>query len=114
MCIRDRDGMKDALSQIIELRKMTSSMYVLDKSSTYNTEFFNALELRNMLDLAVVIAKTALERKESRGAHFRTDYPERDDNNWLKHTIAYLKGETVEITYKPVRITRWKPEPRVY
>ncbi|AEE95029.1 succinate dehydrogenase or fumarate reductase,flavoprotein subunit [Acidianus hospitalis W1] len=111
---RDEDGMKDALSQIIELRKMTSSMYVLDKSTTYNTEFFNALELRNMLDLAIVIARTALERKESRGAHYRTDYPERDDKNWLKHTIAYLKGETVEITYKPVRVTRWKPEPRVY
>lgn len=111
---RDEDGLKDAISQIKQLRDMTRNMYVTDKSKTYNTEFFNALELRNMLDLALVIAQTAENRKESRGAHYRTDYPERDDQNWLKHTIAYLKGNTVEITYKPVKITRWKPEARVY
>ncbi|AWR96679.1 succinate dehydrogenase flavoprotein subunit [Acidianus sulfidivorans JP7] len=111
---RDEDHLKDAISKINQLREMSKNMYVTDKSSTYNTEFFNALELRNMLDLAIVIAQSALNRKESRGAHFRTDYPERDDTNWLKHTITYLKGNTVEITYKPVRITRWKPEPRVY
>lgn len=111
---RDGNGLKDAISQILQLRNMTRNMYVTDKSKTYNTEFFNALELRNMLDLALVIAKTAENRTESRGAHYRTDYPERDDQNWLKHTIAYLKGNTVEITYKPVKITRWKPEVRVY
>ncbi|MFP3170832.1 MAG: fumarate reductase/succinate dehydrogenase flavoprotein subunit, partial [Sulfolobaceae archaeon] len=68
----------------------------------------------NMLDLALVVASTALNRKESRGAHYRLDYPKRDDENWLKHTIAYLRGNTVEITYKPVKITKWKPEERVY
>ncbi|ARM75159.1 succinate dehydrogenase flavoprotein subunit [Acidianus manzaensis] len=111
---RDEDHLKDAISQINQLREMSKTMYVTDKSKTYNTEFFNALELRNMLDLAIVIAQSALNRKESRGAHFRTDYPQRDDDNWLKHTISYLKGNTVEITYKPVRMTKWKPEPRVY
>ncbi|MEM3306359.1 MAG: succinate dehydrogenase flavoprotein subunit, partial [Saccharolobus sp.] len=111
---RDEGGLLNALSEINKLRNMTSNMYVTDKSKVYNTEFFNALEMRNMIDLAIVITKSALERKESRGAHYRTDYPERDDNNWLKHTLAYLRGNTVEISYKPVRMTRWKPEARVY
>ncbi|MEM0199903.1 MAG: succinate dehydrogenase flavoprotein subunit [Saccharolobus sp.] len=111
---RDEGGLLNALSEINKLRNMTSNMYVTDKSKVYNTEFFNALEMRNMIDLAIVITKSALERKESRGAHYRTDYPERDDNNWLKHTLAYLRGNTVEIAYKPVRMTRWKPEARVY
>ncbi|ADB85959.1 succinate dehydrogenase flavoprotein subunit [Saccharolobus islandicus] len=111
---RDEGGLLNAMSEINKLRGMISNMYVTDKSKVYNTEFFNALELRNMLDLALTITKSALERKESRGAHYRTDYPDRDDNNWLKHTIAYLRGNTVEVTFKPVKITRWKPEPRVY
>ncbi len=111
---RDENGMKTGLSEIIKLREMAKNMYVTDKSKTYNTEFFNALELRNMLDLALVIANAAINRKESRGAHYRTDYPERDDKNWLKHTIAYMRGNTVEITYKPVKITKWQPEARVY
>ena len=111
---RDEDGLKTAISEILKLREEAKNTYVLDKSKVYNTEFYNALELKNMLDLALVIATTALNRKESRGAHYRLDYPKRDDNNWLKHTLAYLKGNTVEITYKPVKMTKWKPEERVY
>lgn len=111
---RDEGTLLNALSEINKLRDKTQSMYVTDKSNVYNTEFFNALELRNMLDLALVITKAALERRESRGAHYRVDYSERDDDHWLKHTLAYLRGNTVEIGYKPVKITRWKPEPRVY
>ncbi|MEM4373338.1 MAG: succinate dehydrogenase flavoprotein subunit, partial [Metallosphaera sp.] len=111
---RNEDLLKTALSEVEKLRAQVKSMYVTDKSKTYNTEFFNALELRNMMDLAVVIAKSALTRTESRGAHYRTDYPERDDRNWLKHTLAYLKGNQVEIGFKPVTMTRWQPEARVY
>lgn len=111
---RDENGLKTAISEIFKLREEAKNTYVLDKSKVYNTEFYNALELKNMLDLALVIATTALNRKESRGAHYRLDYPKRDDINWLKHTLAYLKGNTVEITYKPVRMTKWKPEERVY
>jgi len=111
---RDEEGLKEAISKLRELRSGVSKMYVRDRSKVYNTEFFNALELRNMMDLAVVISRAALDRKESRGAHYRNDYPKRDDVNWLKHTLAYLRGENVEIAYKPVRITRWKPEERVY
>mgnify|MGYP001772481511 FL=1 len=111
---RDENGLKTALSEIMKLREEAKKVYVLDKSKVYNTEFYNALELKNMLDLALVIAQSALNRKESRGAHYRLDYPERDDQNWLKHTIAYLRGNTVEIGYKPVKMTKWKPEARVY
>jgi succinate dehydrogenase / fumarate reductase flavoprotein subunit len=111
---RDENGLKTAISEIFKLREEAKNTYVLDKSKVYNTEFYNALELKNMLDLALVIATTALNRKESRGDHYRLDYPKRDDTNWLKHTLAYLKGNTVEITYKPVRMTKWKPEERVY
>ncbi|AWR98852.1 succinate dehydrogenase flavoprotein subunit [Metallosphaera hakonensis] len=111
---RNEDLLKSGLSEVEKMRTQVKEMYVTDKSKVYNTEFFNALELRNMMDLAVVISKAALVRTESRGAHFRTDYPERDDKNWLKHTIAYLKGNQVEIGYKPVTLTRWQPEARVY
>ena len=111
---RDENGLKTALSEVIKLREEAKKVYVSDKSKVYNTEFYNVLELKNMLDLALVIASAALNRKESRGAHYRLDYPERDDQNWLKHTIAYLRGNSVEITYKPVKITKWKPEARVY
>jgi succinate dehydrogenase / fumarate reductase flavoprotein subunit len=74
-----------------------------------------AWELGNLLDLAAIIAKGALVRKESRGAHARDDYKERDDENWLKHTMAWLdnNGE-VTLKYKPVTITKYKPKPRVY
>ncbi len=111
---REERGMADAVKQVKELREQTSKMYVNDKSKVYNTEFFNALELRNMMDLAIVISSSALNRRESRGAHYRLDYTQRDDENWLKHTISYLRGNTVEISYKPVKMTKWKPEPRVY
>jgi succinate dehydrogenase / fumarate reductase flavoprotein subunit len=111
---REENGMIEAVKEVKELRQQTSKMYVNDKSKTYNTEFFNALELRNMMDLAIVISSAALNRKESRGAHYRLDYTQRDDENWLKHTISYLRGNTVEIVYKPVKMTKWKPELRVY
>ncbi|AAT43580.1 succinate dehydrogenase flavoprotein subunit [Picrophilus oshimae] len=111
---RDEKKLSKAVSDIKSLRKRAESLYVTDKSNNYNTEFFNALELRNMLDVAYVIAESALNRKESRGAHYRTDFPDRNDDSWLKHTISYLSNEDVRIDYKPVKMTRWKPEVRVY
>jgi succinate dehydrogenase / fumarate reductase flavoprotein subunit len=111
---RDEQNLKSALIEIAKLREEFKKVYVEDKSRYYNTEFFNYLELRNMLDLAVVVTATALNRTETRGAQIREDYPERDDKNWLKHTIAYFKGGEVQITYKPVTITKWKPEVRTY
>ena len=68
-----------------------------------------------MLDLALVTAKSALARQESRGAHAREDYTERDDANWLKHTIAFLNSDgSITLKYKPVTVTKYKPQKRVY
>jgi succinate dehydrogenase / fumarate reductase flavoprotein subunit len=73
-----------------------------------------AIELGCLLDLAEVTAESALARRESRGAHSREDYPDRDDENWLKHTLAYRASDGVELKYKPVTITRFEPKPRTY
>ncbi len=111
---RDEKKLEEAVRKISDLRKRSVNMYVTDKSSNYNTEVFNAFETRNMLDVAFAISSAALNRKETRGAHYRDDYPKRDDDNWMKHTLAYLGDSEIKMSYKPVNFTRWKPEPRVY
>jgi succinate dehydrogenase / fumarate reductase flavoprotein subunit len=72
------------------------------------------IELGNLLDLSLLTAASALNRTESRGAHSREDYAERDDDNWLKHTLAYLEGDEVRIDHKAVDISIWEPKPRTY
>jgi len=74
----------------------------------------HALELDFMIDVAEAIIVSALARKESRGAHYRLDYPERDDANWLKHTLAVMGPDGPVLSYIPVTITRWKPVERKY
>jgi succinate dehydrogenase / fumarate reductase flavoprotein subunit len=85
-----------------------------DKGATFNTELLEAIELGYLLDLAELTAESALARQESRGAHSREDFPERDDENWLKHSLAYRTDKGVELKYKPVSITRFEPKPRTY
>ncbi len=87
-------------------------MEIVDKGRNFNYELMEAIELRHQLDLAEVILLSALYRKESRGAHFREDFPARDDKNYLKHTLVFREGP--EVRYKPVAITRFQPEARVY
>ncbi len=87
---------------------------VSDTGKVFNTELLNAWELGNLLDIAEVVAASALNRKESRGGHSREDYPERDDVNWLKHTLIKNKNGKLEISYKPVVITKHQPKKRVY
>jgi succinate dehydrogenase / fumarate reductase flavoprotein subunit len=111
---RNKEGMERALEKIKELKERFKDIEIKDKSKVYNTEFINALELENMLMVSEVVALSALERKESRGAHARTDFPKRDDKNFLKHTIATKDGEKIKISYIPVKITRWKPVERKY
>jgi len=111
---RTEDGMKEALEKIRELKKRFANVIVGDTGKVFNTELLNAWELGNLLDIAEVVAMSALNRKESRGGHSRIDYPERDDENWLKHTLITKKGDELEISYKPVSITKYKPKPRVY
>ncbi len=111
---RNADGMKHAAVVIGELREKHGDMRLQDTNSRFNTELLEVLELQNLLDLALVTAESALNREESRGAHSREDFPDRDDEKWLKHTLAGLDGGTVSISYKEVDSTRFEPKPRVY
>jgi succinate dehydrogenase / fumarate reductase flavoprotein subunit len=106
--------MKAALESIHELQERYQRVSLQDKGRCFNTELLEAIELGYLLDLAQVTAASALARQESRGAHSREDYPERDDDGWLKHTLAYKTEGGVELRYKPVSITRFEPKPRTY
>jgi succinate dehydrogenase / fumarate reductase flavoprotein subunit len=112
---RDEAGLRMALEKIAELRLRYERVAVGDKGGVFNQALEFVLELEYMLDCAETIARDALERRESRGAHARTDYPERNDAEWLKHTLlTYRAGAEPEISYLPVTITRWPPEVRTY
>ncbi|MBX8631135.1 MAG: succinate dehydrogenase/fumarate reductase flavoprotein subunit [Thermoplasmata archaeon] len=111
---RRTDSLQKALATVKELQRKYSDIYVSDKGRVFNTNLRDALQVENLLDLAEVVIEGALRRKESRGAHAMEEYPERDDANWLKHTIAFKEDDGVKIEYIPVKITRWKPEKRVY
>ena len=111
---RDRRGMEEALARVRELRERFTRVAVPDKGKTFNTNLIFTLELGFMLDCAEAIALSALERKESRGAHTRTDMPERDDENWLKHITVTSGPDGPGIDHIPVTITQWEPQIRSY
>jgi succinate dehydrogenase / fumarate reductase flavoprotein subunit len=85
-----------------------------DKGEQFNTDVLEAIELGNLLETAYIVTACAENRKESRGGHAREDFPDRDDVNFLQHTMAYHDGDKVRIDYKPVTITKYKPKARVY
>ena len=111
---RDEGGMTEALHTIHDLRRRYGRVPVEDKGRVFNTDLVFALELDMMLDCAETIVVSALERKESRGAQYRTDYPQRDDVNWLKHILVTSAEGGPQLSYQPVVITRWPPEERKY
>ena len=111
---RDGDGLSSQIEIIRSLKKRFGSVRLGDRSSCFNTELQELLELGHMLDYSEVIAIGAEARKESRGAHYRTDYPERDDQQWLKHTIVYRERNETAATFKPVIIKGFSPERRDY
>ena len=111
---RDEEKMEKTCKVLRTLRERFKDIIIEDRGSTFNTEVMNALELDFMLDVAEAVANSALIRRESRGSHTRTDFPKRDDENFLKHTLAYRTPDGPKIEYLPVTITRWQPEERKY
>jgi len=111
---RTAEGMRQAVETVRELKERYRHVRVSDTGRIFNTELLEAWELGGLLDLAEVTAVSALARTESRGAHAREDFPKRDDTQWLKHTLAHAKNGQVQLTYKPVTITKYQPKERVY
>ncbi len=111
---RKEEELKTLLEELKVLKDRYKEVAISDKSNTFNTDLLDAIELGHMFTLAEVIASCALQRTESRGAHCREDYPKRDDENWLKHTFAFQSDKGIQFKYKPVKITRFKPEERKY
>ncbi len=111
---RDADRLKVCIETIQNLRQRYKKGKVTDKGKVFNTEIYEIIELGNMLGMAEVIATAALARNESRGGHHRTDFPKRDDQNFLKHSLVYPTDDGVEIKYKPVVITKHQPAERTY
>jgi succinate dehydrogenase / fumarate reductase flavoprotein subunit len=100
---------------IRDLKARFENVGISDRSRRFNTEITELIELKYMLDFSEVIAVSALAREESRGAHSRNDYPKRDDNQWLRHTLAFREADgSLRLDYKPVVITRFQPEERKY
>ncbi|MEM8856698.1 MAG: succinate dehydrogenase flavoprotein subunit [Chloroflexota bacterium] len=113
---RIQENMDKAVVEMADLKqKFVEEMSIDDKGTLFNTDILEAWELGCLLDLAEVTSISAAARKESRGGHARDDFPERDDENWLAHTMCYLQDDgSLKLDYKPVVIGRYEPKPRVY
>jgi succinate dehydrogenase / fumarate reductase flavoprotein subunit len=111
---REESELRSSLKEVKQLRTRFKNIKVEDKGRAYNTDFQSALQLDFTLELAEVTIVCALAREESRGAHARRDFPKRDDQNWLKHTLAYESKDGPRLEYVPVKITKWQPVARTY
>jgi succinate dehydrogenase / fumarate reductase flavoprotein subunit len=114
---RNEAHLQKAVGELLEIRKaFDENVYVMDKSKTFNTDLVNTMETDFLIDAAMCVANGALARKESRGAQARTDYPERDDENWMVHTLAWRQdGANPKLDYsRKVTITKWQPQVRTY
>jgi succinate dehydrogenase / fumarate reductase, flavoprotein subunit len=111
---RDAEGLDTALETVRRLKEEAQGVYVDDHGTVFNQDVLGALELGYMLDNAEATCIGAIERKESRGAQYRTDYPERNDDEWLKHIDLARNGAEPEISYSEVTMTQWEPQERTY
>jgi fumarate reductase flavoprotein subunit len=111
---RTETSLRDTVNKLGELRDQFKRVKLDDHSLSFNTELTAALELENAIDISEALACAALRRTESRGSHQRSDYPKRDDSQFLKHSLVYRGDDEPRIDYRDVVITRWPPEERVY
>jgi Succinate dehydrogenase/fumarate reductase, flavoprotein subunit len=111
---RNEKDLTEGLKIVRGLIERSGKITIAEKGNVYNQNLIASLEMKNLVELAEVVIYGALQRKESRGSHFRTDFPKRDDDNYLKHTIIQKVGGELKLSYKPVTLTKWKPEARVY
>jgi succinate dehydrogenase / fumarate reductase flavoprotein subunit len=112
---RDAEGLDKAYEIVRRLKEEAPKASIDDRGTVFNQDVIGAIELGYMLDVAEAIVVGAQERKESRGAQFRTDYPERNDGEWLKHIdISANGGDVPTVSYSPVTITKWEPQERTY
>jgi len=111
---REDKKLKTAAGAVKKYRERWGKIRVEDKNSIFNTNLTAALELDFLIDIASSIVRSALERGESRGSHYRNDYPKRDDTNFLKHSLVFHEKDKMRVEYLPVTITKWQPAERVY
>ncbi|SPX62350.1 succinate dehydrogenase flavoprotein subunit [Legionella feeleii] len=114
---RTGEVMTSGLHRLEALRKRLANAYLDDKNKIFNTARIEALELDNLMATACATAQSALTRTESRGAHSREDYPERDDKNWIKHTLYFAEGDVIDfrpVNVSPKYIAPFEPKERVY
>jgi succinate dehydrogenase / fumarate reductase flavoprotein subunit len=111
---RNGKDMQEAIEILETLRRRYDKLGLQNAGDRFNTELTEAFELKNLLDLALMTAHASNHREESRGAHSREDFPDRDDEKWLKHTLTWLEDSKVKFGYRPVDIDRWQPKPRKY
>jgi succinate dehydrogenase / fumarate reductase flavoprotein subunit len=111
---RDEEGLKKGIEEIRSLKERYQDIALLNKGKTFNYELMEAIELGHQLNLSEVILFSALHRRESRGAHYREDFPARADRYFLRHTLVFQTPKGPEVRYKSVKITRFQPEARVY
>jgi succinate dehydrogenase / fumarate reductase flavoprotein subunit len=111
---RTDELMREGLEKLQQLQQQYQQIYLDDKGKLWNTEIIEALELRSLMIVGQMILTSALNRQESRGAHYRTDYDQRDDTNFLKHTLAYYSPAGIDLNYLPVKIAMFQPQERKY
>jgi succinate dehydrogenase / fumarate reductase, flavoprotein subunit len=111
---RTEELMRQGIEKLAELQQQAENVYLDDKDRLWNTEIVEALELQSLIVVARTILNSALNRQESRGAHFREDYPQRDDEKFLKHTLAYYSPAGIELVTMPVTMTMFEPQERKY
>ena len=111
---RTESELSEAQATVADLREKFKGVVVTDKGRTFNQSLIHTIETGYLLDLAATMVAGAVERTESRGAHSRTDYPERDDENWMKHTLSYLDDDEIRLDYSEVTVTKYEPQVRSY